>query len=342
MAREMRQCARRGGAGGAAADVGPRSRCLAFARTSAGRALLAQQAEVLEEALAAGGEGEWDRDEVLVALGERRLWLGEAEAAVAALRAAGASDPWLLRRAELQAGAERARAAVVAGDPGRGVPMRPPAAVPRVDGSSLTPAAFAAEYAVRRRPVVLTGLMEGMLASPWDLQHVAAAAGDCRVVPRRMAPGSHEWAALEPGRATGVAEWCRAAARGGAPAGEYLFDVSLPLHAPKLAAEVRVPAVFGEDLLKRTRPGSKYRDSFPSLFVAPQGALSELHVDTCAPCPRGAPWHSFRPQLRLPLLDGARLGPQALGVLRPGGHPAAAPPLHALDRPAFRRGPRGA
>ncbi|XP_022252932.1 uncharacterized protein LOC106468862 isoform X2 [Limulus polyphemus] len=34
-----------------------------------------------------------------------------------------------------------------------------------------------------------------------------------------------------------------------------------------------------EDFLKQTTPGSLYRDSWPSLFVAPAGITSELHVD---------------------------------------------------------------
>ena len=64
----------------------------------------------------------------------------------------------------------------------------------------------------------------------------------------------------------------------------YLFDWSLPLFAPELDAELSVPRYFNAefDMLKQMPEGSKYRDSWPSLFVAPAGIRSELHVDTFA------------------------------------------------------------
>ena len=37
---------------------------------------------------------------------------------------------------------------------------------------------------------------------------------------------------------------------------------------------------FIGDFLQRTSPKSYYRDSWPSLFVAPAGLTSELHVDS--------------------------------------------------------------
>ena len=36
------------------------------------------------------------------------------------------------------------------------------------------------------------------------------------------------------------------------------------------------------DLLQRVNVGSLYRDTWPSLFIAPAGLKSELHVDTFA------------------------------------------------------------
>ena len=59
----------------------------------------------------------------------------------------------------------------------------------------------------------------------------------------------------------------------------YLFDWSLPLHCPELANEMNIPKYFAGDLLQRTPPGSLYRDTWPSLFIAPAGICSQLHVD---------------------------------------------------------------
>lgn len=59
----------------------------------------------------------------------------------------------------------------------------------------------------------------------------------------------------------------------------YLFDWSLPIYAPALARELMIPKYFAGDFLQRTTPGSLYRESWPSLFIAPAGLHSDLHVD---------------------------------------------------------------
>ena len=60
---------------------------------------------------------------------------------------------------------------------------------------------------------------------------------------------------------------------------KYLFDWSLPLNCPELVKELQIPKYFASDFLQRTPPGSLYRDSWPSLFIAPAGITSELHID---------------------------------------------------------------
>ena len=59
----------------------------------------------------------------------------------------------------------------------------------------------------------------------------------------------------------------------------YLFDWSLPLNCPELASELSMPKYFANDFLQRTPEGSLYCDSWSSLFIAPAGITSELHVD---------------------------------------------------------------
>lgn len=46
--------------------------------------------------------------------------------------------------------------------------------------------------------------------------------------------------------------------------------------------ELTIPEYVSDDLLRRTPPGSLYRDSWPSLFIAPPNIVSELHVDAFA------------------------------------------------------------
>ena len=59
----------------------------------------------------------------------------------------------------------------------------------------------------------------------------------------------------------------------------YLFDWSLPLNCPELMQELAIPEYVADDFLQRTPAGSLYQDSWPSLFIAPAGLTSELHVD---------------------------------------------------------------
>lgn len=59
----------------------------------------------------------------------------------------------------------------------------------------------------------------------------------------------------------------------------YLFDWPLPVNCPELVKDLKIPKYFANDFLQRTPSGSLYRESWPSLFMAPAGITSELHVD---------------------------------------------------------------
>jgi histone arginine demethylase JMJD6 len=56
----------------------------------------------------------------------------------------------------------------------------------------------------------------------------------------------------------------------------YLFDWSLPLFCPDLNAELTVPEYFSRDFLKMTSDHALYRNSWPSLFVAPDNKVGFL------------------------------------------------------------------
>ena len=61
---------------------------------------------------------------------------------------------------------------------------------------------------------------------------------------------SSQWARLEEVVSKKVADFLDQK-----KAGHYLFDWSLPLNAPELAAEFRIPDYFSHNYLKRTQPG---------------------------------------------------------------------------------------
>ena len=92
-----------------------------------------------------------------------------------------------------------------------------------------------------------------------------------------MVKESTEWAKLEPACRMTVADFIDSLHS--VPELLYLFDWSLPTNAPELVKELHIPKYFAGDFLQRTTPGSLYKDSWPSLFIAPAGLHSDLHVD---------------------------------------------------------------
>jgi len=150
-----------------------------------------------------------------------------------------------------------------------------PIEVARVNASELTVEDFKTEYCQKRRPVVIVGV-ESPTRTNWNLEHIRSVCADRVVsVKRTSSVDSTEWAGLEDAESKRVADFLDHKI-----SDHYLFDWSLPLNAPALAAEFTVPAYFGRDnLLTRTACGALYRDSWPSLFVGPAGTSSGLHID---------------------------------------------------------------
>lgn len=156
--------------------------------------------------------------------------------------------------------------------------------VDRVSADFLTSEKFYEEYSSKQRPVIITGLK--VTALPMSLQEIKTHAGDCVVTLKHSVQNSCEWARLENKEKITVSEYIdlieglddknhldRNTSSG------YLFDWSLPIHCPRLMEKLRIPRYFAGDFLQRTSEGSLYKDSWPSLFVAPAGLCSELHVD---------------------------------------------------------------
>jgi len=92
-----------------------------------------------------------------------------------------------------------------------------------------------------------------------------------------MVKESTEWAKLESAYSMKICDFIDSLQTLQEPL--YLFDWSIPTHAPELAKELVIPKYFAGDFLQRTSPGSLYQDSWPSLFISPAGLHSGLHVD---------------------------------------------------------------
>ncbi|KAK3580713.1 hypothetical protein CHS0354_005717 [Potamilus streckersoni] len=157
-----------------------------------------------------------------------------------------------------------------------------PKQVMRVHIEDLSYADFFYKFALTSTPVVITGLATKMTVAPWTMQHIKERAGNCFVTVKKTIPASVEWARLEDAKRITVGEYIDKILSDDSSEKTYLFDWSLPLNCPQLAEEITMPKYFAGDFLQRTMAGSLYKDSWPSLFIAPAGLTSELHVDAFA------------------------------------------------------------
>jgi len=145
--------------------------------------------------------------------------------------------------------------------------------VSRVDAKDLDLKTFKDDYCATKTPVVIINSKSPTLV-PWTLEHIATVAGGCSVDIRTPVKGSCEWAGLEGDGRVKVFDFIK-----DKTPGHYLFDWSLPLYCPQLAHEFTITSHFSEDFLKRTSSSALYHSSWPSLFIAPAGTNSGLHID---------------------------------------------------------------
>ncbi|BFZ03456.1 hypothetical protein BsWGS_06495 [Bradybaena similaris] len=149
--------------------------------------------------------------------------------------------------------------------------------VDRISAQDLGIDEFIECYLHQRKPVILLDAVKDMTKSSWNLDFVKSVAGPVKASVKRAIPQSVEWAKLEQCRETTVGEFIDQVQEG--QTSNYLFDWSLPIHCPQLAEDLSLPKYFSGNILQKTLPGSLYCDSWPSLFIAPKGAVSSLHID---------------------------------------------------------------
>ncbi|RUS72799.1 hypothetical protein EGW08_019436 [Elysia chlorotica] len=152
--------------------------------------------------------------------------------------------------------------------------------VDRISCKNLSVQEFKERFVKKGIPVILEDVVCRMTEESWDLDYIKDKAGCINVSVKHNVPGSVEWAKLEESRQMTVADHIIKIKEGQTE--DYLFDWSLPLHCPHLANEIVIPDHFSDNFLTQTSPGSLYHDSWPSLFVAPAGVVSDLHVDAFA------------------------------------------------------------
>lgn len=136
---------------------------------------------------------------------------------------------------------------------------------------------FFANYACKQRPVLLKGVQ--IAPEPWTLPYLRARVGMKRVTLKRHSPFSTNWARLDPVANPGctMAKYIDRVMAGSCA--DYLHDWSLPIHCPDLVRQLTIPRYFSGDLLQKVDKSLMYTQTWPSLFIGPEGTHSALHVD---------------------------------------------------------------
>ncbi|XP_078581463.1 uncharacterized protein LOC144864916 [Branchiostoma floridae x Branchiostoma japonicum] len=263
----------------------PNTRLLHLARTKEARNFLKSETCRLKQKLKTSSGHE--KAGVLSALASYYDIMGEYREAETCLHqslclnSSSKHTQWLLAKVEKQLHAINIQTEVTKSLEGKEkeeLSFPSPTPVERVSGNSLSAAEFFKRYSSTSTPVVITDVVEGMTLSRWTIEYLRDSIGNKQAPVKRVVSGSAEWAQLETARTVKVCDFIDSLDQHDAQK-LYLFDWSLPIHCPELSKELTVPKYFCHDFLKKTREGSLYRDSWPSLFVAPSGLSGGLHVD---------------------------------------------------------------
>ncbi|KAH9513137.1 hypothetical protein Btru_035960 [Bulinus truncatus] len=151
--------------------------------------------------------------------------------------------------------------------------------VERISCKDLSVEDFFRKYVDSGKPVIILDILQ-ITKTSWDFDYIKSVAGSQKVTVKQSVAKSVEWAQLEDSCSILIADFIDAVQEN--KTSEYLFDWSLPLHCPDLAKEFVTPDYFEDNFLLKTSPGTLYHDSWPSLFIAPQGVNSGLHIDAFA------------------------------------------------------------
>jgi len=164
---------------------------------------------------------------------------------------------------------------------------------------------FMEQYAMRGRAVIITDYLSPPASSgtaaathvrqgaerarysritpeKWTMELLQERCGAryAQVMQRKM--GASVWGGVVDSGDMRFGEYLEQANSENGTKGLYVFDVPLLRMCPQLLRGFRMPKYFVQDYLQRV-PHSRnmhYRDSWPSIFVAPKGLDSSLHVDT--------------------------------------------------------------
>eukprot|EP00949_MAST-11_sp_MAST-11-sp1_P003522 g3522.t1 len=157
-------------------------------------------------------------------------------------------------------------------------------AIERRHWRTLSMSEFFHEYAVPKRPVIITGLQ--MTKVPWTLEHVREVCGHYRAEMKRRAKNTTNWGGLVEAETIELADFIDTFATNATRQSYYLHDWSLPSSCPEIMGsppydEFIMPKYFAGDYFQRVFPNN-FQHSWPSLFIGADGTQSDMHIDSGA------------------------------------------------------------
>ena len=158
--------------------------------------------------------------------------------------------------------------------------------VDKIDYRDVSYEHFFREYVLKRKPVVLQGLVDVMTnGKNWGFDHFKKVCGRMRVEKKGHVIGQTKaWAGLVSFGETSVGEFieeldtCHQRVSDTRPLA-YVFDESLNPHCRRLLEDFVVPKYFVQDLGYMSDGNGPYK-AHPSLFIGPENSTSGLHIDS--------------------------------------------------------------
>eukprot|EP01102_Stenamoeba_stenopodia_P002978 TRINITY_DN12912_c0_g1_i1.p1 TRINITY_DN12912_c0_g1~~TRINITY_DN12912_c0_g1_i1.p1 ORF type:complete len:515 (+),score=96.13 TRINITY_DN12912_c0_g1_i1:325-1869(+) len=148
--------------------------------------------------------------------------------------------------------------------------------VDRIPYEQLSFKDFFDNYALKKKPVIITGYQDRVLKTQWNREYFYNKCKNETVSLQYFDPKSTAWANLRDGRDMPLGDWLDL------PKDKInntmVFDWPLPANCPDTMDDFTMPKYFADDYIQHTQ-FSGLKNSWPSLFIAHAGTRSGLHID---------------------------------------------------------------
>ncbi|XP_020899387.1 lysine-specific demethylase 8 isoform X2 [Exaiptasia diaphana] len=142
--------------------------------------------------------------------------------------------------------------------------MKDPFKVERCAFPTLTPQEFLLQYAVTGKPVIITGLVQHMTSSPWNIQYIKKVIGHNIIPTRQQSQESRTVAHIIDSLHNNRKSSCS-------------YGWTMTSIGSDLTKDLCIPRYVADDFLQRTN--TAYRDSWPCLYIESVGLTEHMQME---------------------------------------------------------------